>query len=487
MAETRGKRGAYIVLFLFLGLGSWILIATVYAEAPLFVPRQCTNESLSEGCQPFDGVPEKYEIYAVLDVVVQAANIVPLIYVALHAKVGNNNRPPVIEIGVFFLLGVGAAIALAFNWEVTATIFGEEHSVVIILATFVGGAVGSMSMVTIWPFMSFFGQEYTSAMSAGIGLCGLVASGLALSQGVGQCIKFQAFAPYYPVADYFIAVGCIVLLAFASLVGIVLMRRRMGLRAALLGASSAGGEGEEDQSKQLVRHEGGGQEEGEEEESGEPHTSRMRSLSAGEGGIIPPITVPFADEEENKRFSSIVADENYVAMPNTPAKHTLPPFRRALGYAAAIIFTTCFLQYGSLGLTSYLFDATEEQYQCNLFLQTLTFNLGSILGRVVTAKLKTFKLHFVLLVQFAIFVYLYVFALLHQNGVFAPAALTIVLNCIFSIAHGYLFTMVFLRMRRDVEDDKVAKASRYCGLINQMGSLVGSVVTFLLIHLHVIF
>ena len=163
------------------------------------------------------------------------------------------------------------------------------------------------------------------------------------------------------------------------------------------------------------------------------------------------------------------------------------------------------MQYGVPGLLPYLADPHESKTAAgsSTFWLQCAFFLGSALGRMGTA----FKIgrsdRWLLLnvAQLLLFVYALVFASLAHHA--APTAngtnggtngsvvgtsasppkpplwLSIICMTAFSYLHGMVVTLVF----RSVAESPVL--TRFVGLANQIGALLGSLVTFVLVSMGV--
>ncbi|XP_050999494.1 solute carrier family 52, riboflavin transporter, member 3 isoform X1 [Acomys russatus] len=150
------------------GMGSWVAINGLWVELPLLVTE----------------LPEGWYLPSYLTVVIQLANIGPLLVTLLHRfQPGCLSEVPVI----FLILGIGTAacILLAFLWNMTSWIQGGHHSVAFIILTFFLALVDCTSSVTFLPFMSQLPTYYLTTFFIGEGLSGLLPALVALVQGSG--------------------------------------------------------------------------------------------------------------------------------------------------------------------------------------------------------------------------------------------------------------------------------------------------------------
>jgi riboflavin transporter 2 len=150
------------------GMGSWVAINGLWVELPLLVVE----------------LPEGWYLPSYLTVVIQLANIGPLLVTLLHRfRPGCLSEVPVI----FFILAVGtiACVLFAFLWNVTSWVMGSQHSIAFIILTFLLALVDCTSSVTFLPFMSRLPTYYLTTFFVGEGFSGLLPALVALIQGSG--------------------------------------------------------------------------------------------------------------------------------------------------------------------------------------------------------------------------------------------------------------------------------------------------------------
>ena len=150
------------------GMGSWVAINGLWVELPLLVTE----------------LPEGWDLPSYLTVVIQLANIGPLLVTLLHRfQPGRLSEVPVIFL--ILCVGTAACILLAFLWNVTSWIQGGQHSIAYIVLTFFLALVDCTSSVTFLPFMSQLPTYYLTTFFIGEGLSGLLPALVALAQGSG--------------------------------------------------------------------------------------------------------------------------------------------------------------------------------------------------------------------------------------------------------------------------------------------------------------
>ncbi|XP_061163405.1 solute carrier family 52, riboflavin transporter, member 3-A-like isoform X1 [Saccostrea echinata] len=195
----------YITVIIF-GIGSWVDINGLWVELPAMIT---------------EGLPEGWNLPSYLSVIIQIANIGPLLVTIIHlCAPGKLNNIGV----VYVILGVGslACLFLAFYWKTTAYVAGEERSIVLLVLQFFLALVDCTTSVVFLPFMVKFKSEYLTAYFIGEGMSGMVPSLVALGQGSGSvsCVNVSSTntttnittysvypksnPPNFPVRDFFL-------------------------------------------------------------------------------------------------------------------------------------------------------------------------------------------------------------------------------------------------------------------------------------------
>lgn len=158
----------YFIVILF-GIGSWVAVNGLWVELPIMVPF----------------LPEGWKLPSYLTIIIQLANIGPLIVTMLYMCYRNKLNDKLI---IYVILAIGAmsCMLLAFFWKKTSTVFGDDHSVGLFILDFFLSLVDCTSSVVFLPFMALFHVKYMTALYIGEGLSGLLPSLVALGQGVGK-------------------------------------------------------------------------------------------------------------------------------------------------------------------------------------------------------------------------------------------------------------------------------------------------------------
>ncbi|KAI6174779.1 Riboflavin transporter [Aphelenchoides bicaudatus] len=195
------------------GSSSWLSINSVWLELSLLA----------------QALPEGWSLPSYLTLTIQLACVAPLIYTLL-LKCANVtvSAPPLIFI--LMLICTAAEFLLAFFWDQTFEVFGNKHSVVLMILLFVMAMVNATSNVLFMPYMAAFHPNYLTAYFVGMGLSSLVPSIVSLLQGTSQytCIyndvtksKEPLFTPArFQVRDYTLVMGvwmAVTLVAFCVL------------------------------------------------------------------------------------------------------------------------------------------------------------------------------------------------------------------------------------------------------------------------------
>ncbi|XP_076637418.1 solute carrier family 52, riboflavin transporter, member 3-A [Colletes latitarsis] len=212
---NRCKRKDRIVLHLLItvfGISTWTGINGIYVQVPVLI-----NTS-----------PEGWTLPVYLVLVIQAANIGPLLYMILEyfrCKINESWWILCLLFSGTFAMGL-----LTFFYSERTVINGTEYSMVLFILTFFNALVGCSSSVLFMPYLRNFNKNYLVSFFIGEGLSGVLPSIVALIQGVGdntECTtdknhtknSFKSDLKFSP-SDYFLFI-CIIL--FLSLTAFVIL------------------------------------------------------------------------------------------------------------------------------------------------------------------------------------------------------------------------------------------------------------------------
>uniref|UniRef100_A0A673GFJ3 Riboflavin transporter n=1 Tax=Sinocyclocheilus rhinocerous TaxID=307959 RepID=A0A673GFJ3_9TELE len=135
-------------------------------------------------------LPEGWDLPSYLTVIIQLANLGPLLVTLAHKFCPGRLRENLVIYAVLSV-GVVACILLAVFWKNTTVILGQPHSTAFFILTFFLALVDCTSSVTFLPFMMQLPAKYITTHHLGEGLSGLVPGLVALAQGVGmsKCVN----------------------------------------------------------------------------------------------------------------------------------------------------------------------------------------------------------------------------------------------------------------------------------------------------------
>ncbi|XP_039277026.1 solute carrier family 52, riboflavin transporter, member 3-A isoform X1 [Nilaparvata lugens] len=173
MAETRAQgRNHYLVvdvLAALFGISAWLSVNALYTQLPLLVQTS----------------PEGWSLPSYLSVIIQCANIGPLLY-SFTRKCHTRFFRDSTLIMFLLLLGTVAMFTISFYYTHTTQLFNEPHSTPLFSLTFCFALVGCTSSVLFIPFMNNYPEIHLVSYLVGEGLSGLIPSIVSLVQGVGN-------------------------------------------------------------------------------------------------------------------------------------------------------------------------------------------------------------------------------------------------------------------------------------------------------------
>lgn len=151
LKEMQSTKCWFITLLVALfGTGSWIAITGLWLEMPLLIAR----------------LPESWRLASRLNVVIQLANLGPLVYwAALKLRLANDISGTYAQL----IVGLISCAVLIFGWQTTVSIGGSEHSAVLMACTFGLALVDCTSSVTFLTFVARFDSVYMAPYLVGEG------------------------------------------------------------------------------------------------------------------------------------------------------------------------------------------------------------------------------------------------------------------------------------------------------------------------------
>jgi len=177
------------ILFLILGFIPFSFINGLWAEVPIFI------HETKEGNSIASLIAASYNV----------ANIFPFLYVFLMSFVKISEKYSII---FFTLLGIVSCIVLGFFWKGSTHVFGKDISIALLVFSFTSGLVGCTLVLVLYAFASNYRRLFTSALSTGMGLSGIVSALLALAQNAGTHPRFSV-AVYFSIIAFIMFLGLI--------------------------------------------------------------------------------------------------------------------------------------------------------------------------------------------------------------------------------------------------------------------------------------
>ena len=417
------------VAFIVFGTVSWVPATAFFTQLPVFILT----------------LPEKYKLYADLDAAMELGNIVPALLFLFGSSFQIFRKYNATIIRWICAAALLTTTMFAIGWHVTIS---NSTSIVVIVGAWVAGVVGSTSMLVLFNFASKFGTKAMTAMSMGIGLCSAVTNIIGVTQGI-PALKEKSSHPIsenpleelnFSPSVYFIIITCWLL---AAVVFFFLLDIGPLARLRILPRKADYGAGDEAVGSPLL---------GADEEVGHD----IQQSDGGYGGRTSRCDVVLANVSASvHEFVAVV--------------------RLHPGPMAAIFFS-CVTEFGLTGLLPYMVPCGVDHASQTFWLGVFYFT-GSPAGRILTLLGHFRRFTLLNILQIGIFVY---GVIVCHMAAPPPVVISMVLVFLFSLLHGYLVTEVFLIVGSEPSHSAVA------GLTNQGGALTGSLISFILVQLHVI-
>lgn len=432
LTSKRSLPPAVLLALFAIGLSSWLLVSGVFAAAVWHI----------------DTAPEGYTLFAHLDAAVQGANVVPALLV-LASPPGFVARRSVHLSAALLVLGVLGAVWLTAASDLRTS----TASIGLLLGAVAGGIVGSTSMSVFFPLAASTGvtssvaiSRSISAVSAGVGTCGVVAQVLSGAKASG--------------GGYFGVLLALQLLGLVSLVALVVLQRRAkeaeGDDSALAGEPTDG----------VVLSNAPPSE----KSVGSESIVHVESTNK----VLDPLATSPADgaaSAGSSAGSSIGCRGLRPFLVRWAARHVAGA--RTAGYGSlASICASCILEFGMPGLLPYLNPRRDAQA---LFWLTFGWAVTSVFGRALAARRALGRRGLVVAnaLQLVILVGAVACAATQSPP---PLWLSLPLILVFSILHGLVVTSVYVWASANG-----TTGTTYAGLANQCGALVGSLLILLLV------
>ena len=212
----------YLLMITF-GIGSWVAVNGIWAEVSILV-------IVTPECSKFP---------ALIVLIIQVANIGPLIYTIikyffLRSKWRLHQFK--FDAGVIMILigiGVASTVLLSLFWNRNLQIFGSLHSVALLVLIFFLALVDCTSSVVFIPFMKYFHEVYLSALYIGEGMSGVLPTIFSLVQGsvrnglkcnsTGIYDGYKSLGVHFSPTVYFLCLSAMMVICGVSFLSIILL------------------------------------------------------------------------------------------------------------------------------------------------------------------------------------------------------------------------------------------------------------------------
>uniref|UniRef100_A0A6V7HPH6 Riboflavin transporter n=1 Tax=Bracon brevicornis TaxID=1563983 RepID=A0A6V7HPH6_9HYME len=193
------------ILVTIFGISAWLGINGIFVQLPLLTST----------------APEKWSLPVYLVIVIQSANVMPLLYIFTKKLIKINDSL------IIFVVLTGGVVSMGFVsifYDTTINFHGNEHSLSLFIATFFTAIVGCTSSVLFLPYLKSFDGKYLASYFIGEGLSGVLPSILALIQGIGgaQC-KVQ---PIFTPTIYFLILFSILTISLGTFILLNIQKRK---------------------------------------------------------------------------------------------------------------------------------------------------------------------------------------------------------------------------------------------------------------------
>jgi hypothetical protein len=162
--------------FFTFGLSSWLLCNALFAELALLMPN----------------LPEGFQLASYIALCIQLAGVAPLVYAALvppqdtpdisavHVVPSDSSLPRTRPLSscaacmnsfipplAVLIINAVLPFITALTWDKTSSLFGEQHSTALLLMALLTGIASCSSSVIYWPYVSRYDPACTTYLSTG--------------------------------------------------------------------------------------------------------------------------------------------------------------------------------------------------------------------------------------------------------------------------------------------------------------------------------
>ena len=185
-------------LFWLVGLSSWMTITALFSELSLMMR----------------ALPEKFNIFSDLALIIQLANIVPLIYTLCIPKHLKTSRFVANTGYLIISFSFLSMLLMAYHYEDTLPLFSQPRSIILFILTFAASTCDCMTSLIYWRWVSSYPSQYIAFLSAGEPSSGIVAAILIWTQQFG--IDLDSETPRFSVRTYLLIIACILPVSFGA-------------------------------------------------------------------------------------------------------------------------------------------------------------------------------------------------------------------------------------------------------------------------------
>jgi hypothetical protein len=431
--STPCNRLAKMLSFFMIGTISWVSVTALFAQASAFQL----------------AVPERAKIFSYIDTFMESGNIVPaflFVFMSSEAQLRAYNTMLTYTICFFAL---GAMALLAFCWSIQL----GGISIFILFGAWVAGAVGSTSMLVLFNFAGRYGRDAVSALSVGIGACGLVTNILGIVQGLpklkdggkNNTDTTTVYLTQSPSSSINSSLTLDGKLLFGPTTYFIIVGLWIAVSCIFLKVAHSCKEWQID-------------EEHDDMHDNDENNSNKGSLNGG--GI---------------QFDGSKNSIQIIVQKVMDAKNSISIACKNNKSSMAAIFVSCFLEFAAPGLIPYQIPKGPN-HASNSFWITVFYLSGSLIGRLLTAVISFHHFTLLNIIQCGTIIYMLIVS--KMEIVTIPVTISIIIIGFGSAVHGYIVTEVFQLCR---EAGESARASAVAGLANQVGALLGSVFVFILV------
>lgn len=464
-----------------------------------------------------------------LTVTVQMGNLVSIAYAFLLQHY-IPERLAFLPIIISLALAPAIGVAIGFFWQTTMSIGGHEYSVLLSTLGACSGLVGGLSTVTLFPWASLYGTLMVAAVSSGSGANGIVTAILAITQNPtsGSAKIHFTMRTYFFIIAGVLAISLICFLIVAALpyfeqwkvpsISTSIIKNHHSLFA----ATQPGDDYEDDyltpqlsdsfkrnftstrfehldpQRPSLLSQNSINYSTNSVPSDSDRTNSSAHGSSDSENGNGAHISTDETNagsmlyNNDDVHEALLSEDENLLAaeatlfLPTTPHINEIPT-RTLLWHIRSPLmyqFYINILYYCALGLIPFAFGRLGKHRSSQfVFWTNIAGMIVNAIGRLITFKWRYFYPRTFSIVQTPFFAFVFIMCFLQKFNI--PEVLDyfiIVSFAAFSFLFGYADTINFQYPIKLLEgfSNEIQRASRWVAVSNQLGSLLGAMLGFII-------